>query len=162
MSLVNDKMQEISQQIISCPLCNARTQLEVYKKGFLSRSYSIRCPVCEAEWVYNRKSTLPKSATSKHRAITNPFKVGFEWGKSTGKGKSYEESFPKDDIVNDDSIWVLKKPDRNQSGAQFLEKKIDFYTWKQMTYTLDTVCANCGAPLATNTEVCQQCGVKTI
>ena len=158
MSLVSDRMQIISEQLMSCPLCKVRTQLEVYKKGFLSESFRIRCPACEAEWVYTRKSTLKPIPKTPFQA----FQAGWEYATKKTEGKTFAETFPEYDIINDDSIWVLRKPDRNQSGAQFLEKKIDFLTWKQMTYTLETFCVNCRAPLAANTEFCPRCGVKTI
>lgn len=100
-------------KVLSCPLCKTRTQFEVYKKGFLSGGFRIRCPACEAEWVHTSKSESTKIVFERPKSA---FEIGWEMGtKSVVHGKA----FPIDDLIKDDSIWVLKKPDRIKLAINF-------------------------------------------
>ena len=125
----------VSKGLPVCPICKLRTDWEVHDRyGWTTRGYKIVCASCGAEWEYT---------TSKPKDMLF--------------GGAFAAMHRISKITDNDSIWILKKPGAGQKGEQFLEKEINFSTWKQMA---GDFCGNCGNPLAEEEKFCPECGAK--
>jgi len=127
--------QTVSKNLLVCPICKQRTDWEVHDRyGWTTRGYRIICSLCKAEWEYT--TSVPKDLIF---------------------GGAIAAMSRVTKITHDDSIWILKKAGNSQNGMQFLEKEINFSTWKQMA---GKFCSKCGNPLAVNEKFCPKCGEK--
>jgi len=127
--------QTVSKSLPVCPLCKKRTKWEVYDKyGWTTRGYRIVCGLCEAEWEYT---------------ISKPKDLIF--------GGAIAAMSRVSKITDDNSIWILRKTGNNQKTEVFLDKEMNFSTWKQMS---GTFCGKCGESLAENEKFGPKCGAK--
>jgi hypothetical protein len=109
----------IANALPTCPICKQKTEWETRtKKGWTTQSYEIRCPQCDAEWEYmitdwSKGSELAKGlalgAISGVLAINKALKV-----------------------VNDSSVWILRKAGTCSGALEFIGKPIPVSSWKQL------------------------------
>jgi len=127
----------VNEALPVCPICKRRSKKEVFEKlGWTVRGYRIVCNSCGAEWEY----------------ITSTLKDMF-----LGIGASVVVSSRIAKIANDESIWILRKTGGVKEAEKFLDKEINFSTWKQM---VKSFCGKCGNPLAEDEKFCPKCGAK--
>ena len=127
----------VSKDLPICPICKQRPEWEVHdRSGWTTKGFRILCNLCGAEWEYS--SSKPEDII---------------FGGAMASMSRAEKK-----ITNDNSIWILKKAGNSQNGLQFLEKEINFSTWKKQM--AGTFCGKCGNPLAENEKFCLKCGEK--
>jgi hypothetical protein len=127
--------QAVSKSLPVCPICKQRTEWEVHDRyGWTTRGYRILCKSCGAEWEYTTSKPQDMLFGGAIAAMSRVSK-----------------------ITHDGSVWILKNAGNSQKGTEFLEKEINFSTWKQMA---GSFCGKCGTPLAHDEKFCPKCGAQ--
>jgi hypothetical protein len=109
----------------TCPLCKQETNWETRtKKGWTTQSYEIRCPLCDAEWEYMITDWTKGSELAKGLAL----------GALSGV-LAMNKAFK---VVNDTSVWVLRKVGKCSGAEEFLGKAMSVAAWKQLSEQAQT------------------------
>jgi len=126
--------QAVNKSLPVCPICKKRSKMEVYDKyGWTTRGYKIVCSECGAEWEYVIYKPKDELFGGVFAALSRIAK-----------------------ITDDNSIWILRKTNIEEA-EKFLNKEINFSTWKQM---VKSFCGQCGNPLAEDEKFCPKCGAE--